>query len=154
MPNGAVHGSNTVARGRGRSKPSPIIDEEAARRAEKNNRIIAAAYALVKQYGGSEWKLSPAFSFATLGGRPVRPPPSDPRRQELERRLEARCLGEHPIYFRDRSGLPAAIVTELLDWKADDWSAAVIGMKYRLTAHRAPPWGHAAKSRLVIYRRQ
>jgi hypothetical protein len=154
MPNGGILVSNTVARGRGRSNPSPIIDEEAARRAEKNNRIIAAAYALVKQYDGSGWKLSPAFSFATLGGRPVRPPPSDPRRQELERRLEARCLGEHPIYFSDRSRLPAALVTELLDWKVDDWSAAVIGMKYRLTAIATPPWGHAARSRLVIYRRQ
>ena len=46
MPNGGILVSNTVARGRGRSNPSPIIDEEAARRAEKNNRIIAAADAL------------------------------------------------------------------------------------------------------------
>jgi len=69
----------------------------------------AAAYALVKQYDGSGWKLSPAFSFATLGGRPVRPPPSDPRRQELERRLEARLsrrapdLLQRPVGCRQRS---------------------------------------------------
>ena len=42
--------------------------------------------------------------------------------EERKRQHEAHCLGEHPVYFSDQNGVPAAIVVTLVGWHDDDMS--------------------------------
>jgi len=127
--------------------------------AERDN-LEAEACELVRPYHRGEWEISPrSFTFDELSGLA----PSPPRRLEerlsealagVERQLVEKCMGEAPVFFRDQHGRAAAIVATLKDWKTEDCSAALIGIKYRLTCAPAQaPWGHPAKTRTVVYRR-
>jgi hypothetical protein len=150
MPNGA-HGdrSQTVTRGR-------PVDAEAERRATEDN-CMAAACALARQYGGAEWEISTVpFTFSALGARPTQPPRLAERMsgaEERKRQHEAHCLGEHPVYFRDRNRVPTAIAVTLVGWHDDDMSATILAARYRLTTAAVPDWATAANSRMVLYRR-
>ena len=74
--------------------------------------------------------------------------------EERKRQHEAHCLGEHPVHFRDRNGVPAAIAVTLVDWPDDDMSATILAARHRLRTVAAPPWSTPAKRRLVLFRRQ
>ena len=141
------HGSETVTRGR------PV---EAERRVTDENRM-AAACALARQYGGAEWEISTVpFTFSALGARPTQPPRLADRSgaEEKKRQHESHCLGEHPVYFRDRNRVPTAIAVTLIGWHDDDMSATILAARYRLTTAAVPDWATAAKSRMVLYRRR
>ena len=147
MPNGA-HGdrSETVTRSRGRPRKVAVSEAQhipASARdihvaAERDN-LEAEACELVRPYHRGEWEISPrSFTFDELSGLA----PSPPRRLEerlsealagVERQLVEKCMGEAPVFFRDQHGRAAAIVATLKDWKTEDCSAALIGIKYRLT---------------------
>ena len=73
-------------------------------------------------------------------------------RAEKKRQHEAHCLGEHPVYFMDQNGVPAAIVVTLVGWHDDDMSATILAARYRLSTVASPDWGTVAKSRMVVYR--
>lgn len=152
-----------MPRARDLKSPSParrvdVVDLRglSAALAVERRELVAAACELVKRHEGGDWQLSPHFTFVQLSGR-SRPPPPRERlslAQQIEAKLIKRCLGTSPVYFRDAAGAPVAIIATLEKWKPDDMSAGVLGMKYGLTASSTPPWGHAAKVRRVIYRKQ
>ena len=65
--------------------------------------------------------------------------------EERKRQHEAHCLGEHPVYFRDRNGVPAAIVVTLVGWHDDDMSATILAAPLPALDGRVSGLGHGGK---------
>jgi hypothetical protein len=151
MPNGGVHQvAFAAAVSEAGSRPTPAIPGTRL-------ALEARARAFLAPHGGTGWEVSTIpFSFAQLGGRSSGAPRSMAEQMAgalaAEEKLTARCLGDHPLYLRDRFGQPAAIATELR-LPPEDWSPACLALNYRLLCPADPGWSTAARGRFVVYLR-
>ena len=129
-----------------------------ARRADRREELeveardlrVKLVRAIGEQHG---WQRSPRpFPISALGC--VRPRRGAPPVEAVFDAAAKRALGDgEPVYFRDAIGAPAGIIAHFAGILPED-DIITTALRFMVTASAVPGWGAAAKSRVVVYRRQ